>query len=149
MSQQPNPCNGGSDTCLDVGDAAAANSRLALTLVRTLFVSVGQAIETGNYSVLRDLATPAFRKRYSAAGLEIALAPLRDGGYRLQDAVLLVPRIDAFQREDDDRLRLIGAVPIAPGPLHFDVLFQNIAGSWQLLGFQFSPDADMAAAPGR
>ncbi|WP_062011194.1 hypothetical protein [Aureimonas sp. AU4] len=119
---------------------AQDNSRLALTLVRTLFVAVGQAIETGNYSVLRDLAAPDFRRRYSQTGLETALAPLRDGAFRPQDAVLLVPAISSFRRESDDKLRIVGSLAIAPAPLRFDLLFQDVAGSWQLLGFQFSPE---------
>lgn len=138
----PAPCAAGADDCAGAIDVAAANSHLALTLVRLFFVSVGQAIETGNYSVLRDLATPAFRRQYSNAGLESALAPIRDGGYALQDAVLLVPEINAFQKEPTDRLRVVGSLPTTPASLRFDLLFQDLAGSWQLLGFQFSPGDD-------
>lgn len=132
---------GTQSTCRGPGPIEA-NSRLALVLVRTTFVSIGQAIETGNYSMLRDLAAPGFRKRYSEAGLEAALAPVRDASVPLGDAVLVVPTIDTFDRRDDGLAEIAGTWPSASRPLHFRFLFQSGAGAWQLLGFDVSQAVD-------
>lgn len=116
-------------------------------LVRTVFVSLGQAIETGNYSMLRDLAAPGFRKRYSEAGLEHALAPLRQADVQFGDAVLTVPTIDQFERQDEGLIEIAGAWPGAPQPLRFRFLFQAASGAWQLLGFDVSRPGDGDPAP--
>ena len=142
------PCGPGPN-CTGESETAKDNSRLALVLVRTTFVSFGQAIETGNYSMLRDLASPGFRKRYSEAGLEQALAPLREAALQFGDAVLVVPRINAFERKGEGLIEIAGVWPSSPRASRYRLVFQAGSGAWQLFGFEVSAadDGEHAKAP--
>ena len=51
--------------------------KLAQLLIKNALISVNQGNLTGNYTVLRDLASPGFRERNSASDLGSIFANLR------------------------------------------------------------------------
>src|SRR5262249_4778732 len=94
------------------------DSELATHPLRHTVVAVHQANITGHYTVLRDLAAPAFQDKNSTADLALAFAPLRQQKLDLRPVVLLEPTFT--QRPMIDRqnlLRLDGTLQSKPVPV--------------------------------
>ncbi len=126
---------------------ADIDPRLVLILVRNVYTAVGQAIAAGNYSVLRDLAAPDFRRAYPEARIEEIFRPLAAGGADFTQAVLLVPRDATAERTADGGLTIRGRMDTNP-PTRFVLVFQPIAGSFQLQAIDLQPaNAEPPAPP--
>jgi hypothetical protein len=131
----PRPVAGGAGATA----LAQAQSRLALILVRNVFAALGQAISTGNYSVLRDLSAPGFRRDFPESRLVAVFAPIRDAGVDFSPAVLMLPHLNHAELLESGLLRLSGVLPTQPLTARFDFVFQWVAGGWQLLGIAVDP----------
>jgi hypothetical protein len=121
-------------------------------LIRNAVVALGQANEAGNYSVLRDLAAPDFRKANTPADLTRIFAELRSRKLNLAQVTVVNPRLHAEPALDDDgMLRLTGAFTAEATDVDFEMLFQPLEGRWQLFGIGLapapSPPAGDQAAP--
>ncbi len=118
-------------------------------LVRTTLLALNNANQTGNYTVLRDLAAPSFRERNSAADLAQVFGELRRAKLDLSMAALLMPEIEETPSLDADRrLRLKGSYATQPNRVVFDILYEAVAGEWQLFGLSISTRPMRAASGG-
>ena len=108
--------------------------KLASLLIKNALISVNQGNLTGNYTVLRDLASPGFRERNSAADLAKIFAGLREQKIDLSPIVLLDPVITQSKfNKEQQQLRMAGFFPSAPEQVKFDLTFQMInPGGWMI-----------------
>lgn len=117
-------------------------------LVRYALVSIDQANRTGNYTVLRDLATPGFRAQYTAASLATAFARIRRNvdlsGAAVAKPILTEPPVLG----EDGILHIKGYVDVTPKPVRFDLGWQASNGGWILHGIALSP-GDKVVSRGR
>jgi hypothetical protein len=114
-----------------------------LVMIRTTLIALHQANVTGNYTVLRDLGSPAFQSANSAARLAEIFAHLRSQGIDLAQVVLVLPKLTRPSAVSDaSLLRMTGGFDLKPVPVAFDLLFQPVAQQWRLFGISVS-----AAAP--
>lgn len=114
-----------------------------LVLIRTSLVALNQAVHTGNFTVLRDLAAPAFRSANSPAQLGVIFAALRNRNIDLSPAVAVTPKLtEPPQITQEHLLRLVGHFPTKPSQIRFQLLFQPVHGRWRLYGMAVD-----AAAP--
>lgn len=127
--------------------ATTAPSReQAIFLVRSTLMALGDANRTGNYSVLRDLASPAFQARTTTADLAIAFADLRRAGPDIALAAVLVPDLPAAPViEASGRLAIKGTLALKPRRLEFDLAFEPVAGHWRLSGIAIALEPQVAA----
>ena len=128
-----------------------------LILINSALIALNQANATGNYTVLRDMAAPAFKRVNSPERLAQVFANLRNRNLDLSPVVLFQPKL--FRKpaiSDKGMLRITGFFPTAPERVNFDLIFQPVRGQWRLFGIavntQRAPPAQAApatqAAPG-
>lgn len=119
-----------------------------LYLIRSTLLTLNDANRSGNYAVLRDLASPDFQANNSAADLAIAFTDLRSRKFDLFGVALLAPQLGAAPTIDTDgRLRLSGVFPTRPLQISFDLMFVVHAEQWKLLGIAVAtPEAPPLAA---
>ena len=131
----------------DAGSAPAPDSQETAQLVWTTLIAVDHANRTGNYSVLRDLAAPSFRKANNAARLAGIFAKLRARDIGLRRVVLVSPVYAEPPKILDSGLyRVRGSFGFRPVGIKFDLLFKHPDGGWQLYGVSIAP-AEMPEAP--
>ena len=117
-------------------------------LLRTTVVAVHQANITGNYTVLRDLAAPAFQEKNSTAVLALAFAPLRQQKLDLTPVVLLEPNFTQKPVIDgQNKLRLVGTLQSKPIPVAYELAFQTVSGSWRWSAIAIRSVPQVAAPP--
>lgn len=125
------------DARIDVRTASIPVDGQLLYLIRSHLVALDHANQTANYSVLRDLAAPAFQQRNDAQKLSQSFANLRRAGLSLSPAVSTQPLlVDGPRRTPDDLLRLTGSIPTPERAIDFDMHFQAVRGHWRLYGLQ-------------
>ncbi|MGA3307642.1 MAG: hypothetical protein ABSD08_03370 [Xanthobacteraceae bacterium] len=127
--------------------AKQSDAEVVFTLIRTTLVALYQADVTGNYTVLRDLGSPAFREKNSAADLARIFAPVRDAKIDLGAAVVLDPHVSRAALNDQKMLDVAGTLETKPVPVNFELLFQPIDGVWRINGLAVLPVQSTAAAP--
>ncbi|MTD96257.1 hypothetical protein GIW81_18105 [Hyphomicrobium sp. xq] len=118
-------------------DGAALN-----ILIRRTLLTVNDANMSGNYSVLRDLAAPGFQQENDVKKLAEIFAALRNSKIDFAPIVYFDPKLvrqPEFIKEG--RLRLTGFMPTKPQQVNFDMLFENIAGTWRLYGIAVNTSA--------
>lgn len=113
---------------------------LASKLIWSTMAAVDHGNLTGNYSVLRDLGAPGFQANNNAATLAGVFAPIRDSRVDLSNTLLLAPTLDfAPVIVQGGLLRLRGTFQLRPTGAAFDLLYQNVGGSWRLFGVAVVP----------
>ncbi len=114
-----------------------------LYLIRSSLLTLNDANRSGNYTVLRDLATPDFQARNTAADLARIFTDLRRRNFDLYGAALLAPQLTAAPALDaEKRLRLTGFFPTRPQRINFDLSFQVVGEQWRLFGIAIAtPEA--------
>lgn len=128
--------------------ATPPDSDLVTILVRTTVVAVHQANITGNYTVLRDLAAPAFQEKNSTADLALIFASLRQQKLDLTPVVLLEPNFTQKPVIDgQNMLRLIGTLQSKPVPVAYELAFQTVSGSWRWSAIAIRSVPQAAAPP--
>ena len=119
----------------------------AVALVRDALAAVNHANWTGNYTVLRDFASPNFAAANDPARLSNIFSAARAARLDLFPAMVIAPVFTQGQVIDDGRrLRLSGFVPVEPGPIRFDLIFEPVDGRWRLFGVSVGQDAGPVAA---
>lgn len=100
-------------------------SDMTLVLVRSALIALDQANKTGNYSVLRDLGSPDFRRRNSVAQLSDTFSAQREAGLDLGGAAILQPTITGQPQTDKSgMLRLAGYFPLnGDSRLNFELAY--------------------------
>ena len=108
-------------------------------LVRTTLLTLNDANKTGNYAVLRDVASPSFRDRNTPADLALVFAEMRRARLDLSMTALLSAELDEPPSLDGDRrLRLKGFFATEPNRVVFDLTFESVNGHWLLHGISIS-----------
>ncbi len=117
-------------------------------LIRTTLISLNDAVQTGNFTVLRDRAAPGFRDANSAARLGVLFAGLAQRGIDLAAVSILAPQLDEAPAVDSqsNMLRIKGHFPGQPVRIDFELLFQPVAGRWRVFGLSVQP-VSTAPAP--
>jgi len=117
----------------------------AFYLIRTTLLTLNDANRSGNYSVLRDLASPDFQTKNSAADLADSFSDLRRRKFDLFATALVAPQLTAAPALDaKGMLRLTGNFPTRPQQIEFDLLFQNVGSQWRLFGISVATPAAAA-----
>ena len=121
-----------------------------LFLIRSVLSALDDANRTGNYTVLRDLASPAFQASNTAADLSLAFSDLRRRNVDLGAATLQIPLLnEPVGLDNGRRLRLTGQIATAPEGIAFDFRFEAVAGHWRPVAISVStlPVASAQTAP--
>jgi hypothetical protein len=131
---------------LQTAAPAAALDQMQLSkLVWSTMIAVENANQSGNYSVLRDIAAPGFQANNDAAKLAQIFANLRASGTDLSNTLLLAPSFRSQPRMvQADMLQLQGFFGLRPTAINFELLYQWSGNKWRLFGVSISP-APMAA----
>jgi hypothetical protein len=110
-------------------------------LLRNTLITLNDAIQTGNFTVLRDRAAPSFRDMNSAARLSQAFADLASRNLDLSSVAVITPQLTDTPSLDEkaNMLRLKGNFPGQPVQINFDVMFQVVDGRWRLFGLSVHP----------
>ena len=104
-------------------------------LIRTTIIAINQANATGNYTVLRDLASPNFQTANDPARLAEIFASLRGRKLDLSPTLVFSPKlVQPPAINADGRLRLTGFFDTRPERVIFDLLFEKIERNWRLFG---------------
>lgn len=118
-----------------------------LILVRTSLIALNQAVLTGNFTVLRDLGSPAFQAENTAARLGVVFADLRTKNIDLYPVAVVTPQVTETPTVGPDNvLRITGYFPTQPLQVNFQVHFQPAGGQWRLSGLTVNAAPAAAAA---
>jgi len=104
-------------------------------MIRSTIIALNQANQTGNYTVLRDLASPSFRRANNPSRLAEIFAKLRKRNLDLTPIIFFQPKLLRQPAIDKNGyLTLIGFFPSKPERVNFQMLFQKVNGQWLLYG---------------
>ena len=105
----------------------------ATIMVRTAIVALNHANWTGNYTVLRELASPAFQFSNSAARLAEIFKPLRNERVDLSPVVVIRPVFTAQPFINKQKMLVLqGYFPSRPKMVRFVLAYLPVAGKWRL-----------------
>jgi hypothetical protein len=126
-------------------------AEVLLVLIRTTLIALNQAVQTGNFTVLRDLGAPSFQAS-TPTQLGLAFADLRNRNIDLSPVVVVTPEVSETPSiSPDNILRLVGQFPTSPLQIRFQLLFQPVNGQWRLYGLAVdtppAPQASTEPAP--
>jgi hypothetical protein len=111
-------------------------------LVRWTLVAISQANVTGNYTVLRELGSPAFQAANTSAKLAMVFSGIRDQNVDLSFAVTATPQLNQAPTVDSKGvLKVVGFYPTRPLQINFDFSFEAVGGVWR------HSDIGLAAGP--
>ena len=122
-------------------------AEVLLVLIRTTLIALNQAVQTGNFTVLRDLGAPSFQTS-TPTQLGLAFADLRNRNIDLSPVVVVTPEVNETPSiSPDNILRLTGQFPTSPLRIRFQLLFQPVNGQWRLYGMAVdTPPAPQTSA---
>jgi len=111
-----------------------SDSQLATLIISTL-IALNHANYTGNYGVLREIASPNFQAANNSGRLSEIFAELRNKRFDFSPIILMQPKLLRVPAIDaNGRLRLTGYFETAPERLNFDLLYEPVGGRWRLFG---------------
>lgn len=112
----------------------SGEERLARYLARSTLMALDDAHRTGNYAVLRELASPSFQAANSAARLADAFAAQRRQEIDLSVAALAIPEWSATPSVGTDNiLRLSGSFTTqGASRIRFALAYAAAGGTWKL-----------------
>jgi hypothetical protein len=105
-----------------------------LIMIRTTLMALTQANSTNNYTVLSGLGSPTFRTSNPPTRLAQVFASFRTNKIDLAPLALVMPQSTQAPRIENGRLRMIGFFPTAPLRVIYDLMYEPVAGQWQLFG---------------
>jgi hypothetical protein len=122
-----------------VGIAPAAQQdpqrTIAVVLVKNALLAVNQGNLTGNYTVLRDLASPAFREKNSAADLAAIFQNVRQQKLDMSPIVALEPALSQPQISADGQIALSGYFEAQQMRVNFQLVFIKApTNGWMIHG---------------
>jgi hypothetical protein len=122
---------------------AMPDAEKIVLLLRTTLLTLNDAIETGNFTVLRDEGAPGFRDANTPARLSQAFSDLASKHVDLSPVSILSPQLTEPPGLDQPKgmLHLKGYFPGQPVQINFEVLYQAVGGRWQLFGLSVQPAA--------
>lgn len=109
-----------------------------LILIRSTLLALDHANKTGNYTVLRDLGSPAFQVN-TASHLSDIFANERREKLDLSGVAALDPQLTVLPEiETNGMLHMVGLFPSVPSQVKFELLFAPVEGQWRLYGLLVS-----------
>jgi hypothetical protein len=135
-------------------NAAAASSAVqqdsqrttAVILVKNALLAVNQGNLTGNYTVLRDLASPGFREKNSAADLAAIFQTIRQQKIDLSPIVVLDPALNQPRVTGDGELILEGYFAAQQVRINFQLSFLKAkSAGWMIHGISINAVPDPTA----
>ena len=112
---------------------AAPDRPLQVMLIRNTLIAVNHGNLTGNYTVLRDLASERFRQRHNASDLAATFGNLKQQKLDLSPILVIEPQLTQQPGEvSPGRLQLVGVIPTRPQEVQFGLLFQRVEGGWMI-----------------
>ncbi len=116
-------------------------------LLRVSLITLNDALQTGNFTVLRDMGAPGFRDGNTAARLSQSFSDLASKGVDLSSVSIIAPQLTEPPGLDQAKgmLHLKGYFPGQPVQINFEMLFQAIEGRWRLFGLSVQPGAPTPA----
>ena len=115
--------------------------------MRSTLIALDQANKTGNYTVLRDLGSPAFQAN-TAARLGEIFAGLRHEHLDLSGVAVLDPELTLLPQIDaEGMMRMTGFFPSAPAQINFDLVYAPVNGQWRLFAITVGLGQTAPAAP--
>jgi len=120
-----------------------------LLLVRTTLLTFNDALQTGNFTVRRDMGAPGFREANTAARLAQAFAPFAAQGVDLSAVAIAAPQLTEVPVLEGPRqmLHLKGYFPGQPLQIDFEILYEPVANRWRLFGLSANAVPPHAALP--
>jgi len=121
---------------------AMPDAQKIVLLARTTLLTLNDAIQTGNYTVLRDIGAPRFRQANTAAQLAQAFSNLASRNIDLSVVSVITPQLKEQPRLDqkEKMLHMKGYFPGERMRLNFELLYQAVDGRWRLFGLSVQPD---------
>ena len=128
--------------------AVIPDAEKIVLLVRNTLITLNDAIQTGNFTVLRDTGAPGFRDANSAARLSQAFADLASRGVDLSVVSVISPQLTESPSLDQEKgmLHLKGYFPGQPLQINFEMLYESVGGRWRLFGLSVSPSQAQSPA---
>jgi hypothetical protein len=116
-------------------------------LVRTTLLTLDDAIQTGNFTVMRDKSAPGFRENNSASQLGQIFSGLAKSGVDISVVSVMTPQLSETPVLDQEKgmLNIKGFFPSRPTRIDFELLFQSVGGRWKLFGLSVQPVQPPAA----
>ena len=117
-------------------------------LLRSSLLTLNDALQTGNFTVLRDMGAPGFREANTAARLSQSFSDLAAKGVDLSSVSIIAPQLTEPPGLDQAKamLRLKGYFPGQPVQINFEMLYQAVNGHWRLFGLSVQPGPPAPAA---
>ncbi|MEM9029072.1 MAG: hypothetical protein AAGC70_11950 [Pseudomonadota bacterium] len=104
-----------------------------LVLIRSTMLGVGHAVNTGNFAVLRDLGTPAFRLNTTPAQLAAAFSDFSRRGINLDPVAVITPVLRVPPIVDNrNELVVEGRFPTKPLEVRFKLSYAVYRARWRL-----------------
>jgi len=118
----------------------------AIIRVKNALLAVNQGNLTGNYTVLRDLSSPGFREKNSAADLATIFQGVRQQKFDLSSIVVLDPVLNQPRISQDGQLMLDGYFSTQQVRINFQLAFLKATnGAWQIHGVSLNAAPELAA----
>jgi hypothetical protein len=129
-----------------VPDVIVPSADIIVILIRSTLLSLNDALRTGNYTVLRDLASPSFREANNAGRLHQIFSGFSGQRIDLSAVAILAPKLSLAPNIDSDkRLHIAGYFPGEPIQINFQLVFEAVAGQWRLFGISVDPAKSVSA----
>lgn len=112
-----------------------------LYLVRSTLATLADANRTGNYSVLRDSAAPAFQTKHSPADLAAIFTDARKRPIDLAPAIMQEPETFEATRPSESLLQLAGTFVSGGDRIAFKLVFAASSGHWKLADVAIGAEA--------
>jgi hypothetical protein len=102
-------------------------------MIKTTLIAFNDANSSGNYTVLRDLASPEFQRTNTSANLAKIFERERERKVDISPIVLLQPTLlrPAFI-DDSGLLWVVGFFASKPSWVNFKLAFKPVSGRWRL-----------------
>ena len=118
-----------------------------IVLIRTTLLALDDANKTGNYTVLRDMGSPAFASNSDARLAEIFAAQRHDG-LDLSGVAVIDPQLSLLPVIDKDGImHMAGIFPSAPVQVNFELAYAPVNGQWKLFGLSVGVTSSAPSAP--
>ena len=113
-------------------------------LVRTTLITLNDALQTGNFTVLRDIAAPGFREVNTAGRLAQSFSDLTRKNIDLSAVTVITPQLTEPPSLDREKGMLRPGEPVQ---INFELLYQAVDGRWRLFGLSVQPSSSSKAPP--